>query len=119
MIALAAQIEPVTPVRAPAVDAEPLRQATDGARADVSAQATREARQTPINVAQPAKEPRPAPVANDHEIRLTVNSDTHEVIATLIDLETNEVIREIPSEDMRRGAEVMRAIIGQIIDKVA
>jgi len=29
------------------------------------------------------------------------------------------VIREIPPEDMRRAAEVIRAIIGQIVDKVA
>jgi len=59
------------------------------------------------------------PQVADGELRLTVKTDTHEVLAALVDTQTNEVIREIPAEEMRRAAEVMRAIIGHLIDKVA
>jgi uncharacterized FlaG/YvyC family protein len=49
---------------------------------------------------------------------LTVESDTHEVIASLVDIETNAVIRQIPAEATRRASEVIRAITGQLIDKI-
>jgi uncharacterized FlaG/YvyC family protein len=47
-----------------------------------------------------------------------VESDTHEVIASLVDTDTDEVIRQIPAEATRRASEVIRAITGQLIDKV-
>ena len=119
MVAVVAQIQPVTPVRARVVNAEVLPQAADGASSDVSAQTTGATEQAAINVALAEKAPRPAPVTDDQEIRLTVKSDTHEVIASLVDTQTNEVIREVPPEEMRRAAEVIRAIIGHLIDKVA
>ena len=119
MVAVVAQIQPVTPVRARVVNAEVLPQAADGVSADVSAQASGAAEQAAVNAALVAEAPRPAPVTDDQEIRLTVKSDTHEVIASLVDTQTNEVIREVPPEEMRRAAEVIRAIIGHLIDKVA
>jgi hypothetical protein len=107
-----AQIEHVASIRAPVVNAGPSRQAPDAGRSDVSAQAAQHA-------AQVLEAPRrPAPVANDPGLRLTVTSDTHEVIATLVNTETNEVIRQIPGEETRRAAEVIRAITGQLIDKI-
>src|SRR5512132_519769 len=118
MVPVVAQIELVAPVRAPAVSAGHLRPVTSSAQLDASAQAARNAEQAAINAAQAAKAVRQAPVANDQEIHLTVRSDTHEVIATLVDIETNEVIRQIPAEETRRAAEVIRAITGQLVDKV-
>jgi len=108
MVPVIAQIEPLIPIRAPAVNAEPLRQATDAAQPVQAA----------TKAVQPVQGPRQAPVTNDREIRLTVNEDTHEVIATLVDIETNEVIREIPAAEMRRASEVARAITGQLINKI-
>ena len=111
MVPVVAQIEPVIPVRAPAVNAQPLRQATDASQSAPPAQAAAKA-------VQAVQAPRRAPVTDDREIRLTVNEDTHEVIATLVDTQTNEVIREIPAAEMRRASEVIRAITGQLINKV-
>jgi len=119
MVAVVAQIQPVTPVRARVVNAEVLPQAADGASSAVFAQASGAAEQAAISAALAETAPRSAPVTDDQEIRLTVKSDTHEVIASLVDTQTNEVIREVPPEEMRRAAAVIRAIIGHLIDKVA
>ena len=62
---------------------------------------------------------RSAPVANNSGIRLTVKPDTHEVIATLVNTQTNEVIRQIPGEETGRAGEVIRAIAGQLLDQHA
>jgi hypothetical protein len=59
----------------------------------------------------------PPPNINDHELRLTINSETHEVIAQVIDPQTNQVIREIPPEDMRKASEVIRSLLGKVVDK--
>ena len=107
MVPVIAQIEPVASVRAPAVSAGPSRPAPAAAQSAASV--------------QPARNPAPAapiPVVNGQEIHLTVESDTHEVIATLVDTEPNAVIRQIPAEATRRASEVIRAITGQLIDKV-
>jgi hypothetical protein len=108
---MAAQIEPVAPVRPPVTSGEPLRQAPDQATSYVADQRVRDAQ-------PPVKAPPPIPVANTDEIRLRINAATHEVIATLVDSETHEVIRQIPGEETRRAAEVIRAITGQLVDKV-
>jgi uncharacterized FlaG/YvyC family protein len=109
MIPVIAQIDQVAAVRAAAV---PLRQAADGARSDVASQAVRNASQT-------VEARRAVSVPSAPGIRLTVKPDTHEVIATLVNTETNEVIREIPGEETRRAREVIRAIAGQLLDKLA
>ena len=118
MVPVVAQLEPVASVRAPAVNAEAVRQITNAAQSVQLAQAARNAEQATINAAQAAKALRQAPVTNVQEIHLTVKSDTHEVIATLVNTETNEVIRQIPAEETRRASEVIRAITGQLINKV-
>ena len=105
------QIDVVLPVRAPAVNVVPLPQGADASQSAASVQAA-------AKVVQTVQAPRQAPVTDDREIRLTVNEDTHEVIATLVDIETNEVIREIPAAEMRRASEVARAITGQLINKI-
>jgi len=40
-------------------------------------------------------------------------------VATLVNTQTNEVIRTIPGEETRRAREVIRAIAGQLLDKLA
>ena len=112
------QIEPVLPVRAPAVNREPSRQATDGEQPAPSTQASGVAVQAAISAALVQNAPRSVPVTDDREIRLTVKSDTHEVIATLVNTQTNEVIREIPPAEMRKASEVIRALLGQSVDKL-
>ena len=111
MVPVIAQIEPVAAVRAPAVSAGPSRPAPAAAQSAASVQPAR-------NLPPAAPPPRPIPVANGQEIHLTVESDTHEVIASLVDIETNAVIRQIPAEATRRASEVIRAITGQLIDKI-
>lgn len=111
MVPVVAQIESVTPVRARVVNAEAVRQVTDAAQSSPAPQAGRKG-------VQPVQAPRPAPVTDNQEIHLSVKSDTHEVIATLVNTATNEVIRQIPAAETRRAADVIRAITGQLIDKV-
>ena len=111
MIPVVAQIEPVASVRAPVVNAEASRQLTNAAQSSLSGQAAAKALQ-PVQVA------RQAPVADGREIRLAVKLDTHEVIATLVDRDTDEVIRQIPAAETRRAGDVIRAITGQLLDKV-
>ena len=93
MVPVIAQIEPVATVRAPAVAAGPARPVPAAAQSAASAEPAR----------NPAPAAPPIPVVNGQEIHLTVESDTHEVIATLVDTETNAVIRQIPAEATRRA----------------
>ena len=110
MIPVVSQIERVASVRASAGNAGLLRPAPQAIRSNAPAEAAKNAdRETA----------RPAPVGNDHGLRLSVRPDTHEVIATLVDTETNEVIRQIPGEETQRAAEVIRGIAGQLLDKIA
>jgi hypothetical protein len=111
MTPVVSQIERVGSVRPSAGNAEELRPALGATRPNGSSEAAK-------NVARDA-EPRPAPVADHHGIRLTVNTNTHEVLATLVNTTTNEVIRTIPGEGTRRAGEVIRGITGQLLDKLA
>ena len=110
MISVVSQIEQVASVRASAGNVRLLRPAPDASRSNGSAKAAKNAA---------SEVARPAPVADNHGLRLTVNSNTHEVVATLVNIETNEVIRTIPGEETRRAREVIRAIAGQLLDKLA
>ena len=108
---VANQIEPVASVAAPPPGQESAR-AVSGSD-PVLVQIPRSLQSTSNDA------PSAPPVVSDHILRLTVKPDTHEVIALVVDPVTDHVIREIPPEEMRRAAEVIRAIIGQLIDRVA
>jgi hypothetical protein len=108
MIPVIAQIDQLPAIRAAA---EPLRRAPDRTPSYVAEQPARDA--------APVKAPQQVPVVNNDEVRLSVNAETHEVIATLVDAQTHEVIRQIPGEETRRAREVIRAIAGQLLDKLA
>jgi hypothetical protein len=111
MVPVITQIEAITAVRAIADNVRPYRSATEAIRSNGPAKAAK-------NDAGKAQPP-VAPVANDHGLRLSVNSNTHEVVATLVNTATNEVIRTIPGEETRRAGDVIRAIAGQVVDKLA
>jgi hypothetical protein len=113
MIAMVGQIQQVAVVRASAGNVGLSRPAPIAIPTNGSGEAAKSAA-TEVEV-----QARPAPVADDHGLRLTVNSNTHEVLATLVNTETNEVIRTIPGEETRRAREVIRAIAGQLLDKHA
>jgi uncharacterized FlaG/YvyC family protein len=112
MIAVANQIEPVASIIAAQASQGAPKQ-TSGGQSAAAAEASRKALQSST-----PNTPPPPPVVNDHILRLTVEPDTHEVIALVVDPETDDVIREIPPEEMRRAAEVIRAIVGQLVNKV-
>jgi uncharacterized FlaG/YvyC family protein len=82
----------------------------------LSAPTEEKSRVTAAKVTAPSAPPRVE--ALDHAITLSVDDLTHEVIALVRDRQTNKVIGEIPSEEMRTAAKVIRAIIGQFVDKV-
>ncbi len=80
----------------------------------------------PIERAGGGTEPKadPAPVqaavaampAYDFQFR--VNRETDEITAVIVDPETRVVIREIPAKEMRAASDVIRNLIGPLIDKV-
>ena len=110
MIPVINQIEQVASVRASAGNLRRIRPAPDSIRSHGPAEAAKSA------ASQVA---RPAPIGNDYGLRLAVNSNTHEVLVTLVNTQTNEVIRTIPGEETRRARDVIRAYAGQILDKLA
>ncbi|TAJ30689.1 MAG: hypothetical protein EPO64_03000 [Nitrospirae bacterium] len=66
-------------------------------------------------------EPTPAPKIDlpTYGITLRVDDGTHEVIAVIVDRDTQRVIREIPSEEMRIAAKVIRNLISRHVDTLA
>lgn len=58
-----------------------------------------------------------APPAYGFQLR--VDQQTREVTAVIVDPTTRAVIREIPPEEMRIASEVIRNLIGPLIDKLA
>ena len=54
-----------------------------------------------------------------HKIRFNVNSESGRVIVKVVDPSTDEVIREIPSEDLQRIQARMRQTIGVLFDEKA
>jgi hypothetical protein len=49
---------------------------------------------------------------------LRVDEQTHEVIAVEVDPQTRAVIREIPPEEMRVASDVIRNLIGRLVDRI-
>jgi len=49
--------------------------------------------------------------------QLRVDQETKEVTALIIDPETKAVVREIPAKEMKIASEVIRNLVGPLIDK--
>lgn len=52
-----------------------------------------------------------------YDFQFRVNTKTHEITAVIVDPETRAVIREIPSKEMHAASDVIRSLIGPLIDK--
>jgi C4-type Zn-finger protein len=50
--------------------------------------------------------------------RLRVDQETKEVTVVIVDPTTKSVIREIPSEEMRIASDVIRNLLGPLVDKI-
>jgi hypothetical protein len=79
----------------------------------------------PILPANQAKSAAPAPSAAptgdspSYGYRLQVDDRTKEVVVMITDPVTRAVVQEIPSQEMRTAAHVIRNLIGPLLDKVA
>jgi len=57
-----------------------------------------------------------APAPN-YDLQLRVDSETSEITAVLINSETKAVVREIPAKEMHAASDVIRSLIGPLINK--
>jgi FlaG protein len=62
--------------------------------------------------AAPARSVEPA-----YGFQLRVDQETREVTAIIIDQETRAIIREIPAKEMNIASDVIRNLVGPLIDK--
>jgi hypothetical protein len=80
------------------------------------------ARQDPPDKPAKSADPAPAsaapPAPPSYGFALRVDAKTHEVIAVITDPVTGASIREIPPEEMQTASNVIRNLIGPLIDKV-
>ena len=53
-----------------------------------------------------------------HKLRFNVNEETNRVVVTVVNASTNEVIRQIPSEDVQRIQARMKHAIGVLFDEM-
>ena len=53
-----------------------------------------------------------------NKLRFAVNDEIGRVVVTVLDASTNEVIREIPSEDLQRIQARMKRAIGVLFDEM-
>lgn len=54
-----------------------------------------------------------------YDLQLRVDRETSEVTAVLVNPETSEVVREIPAKEMHAASDVIRSLLGPLINKVA
>ena len=79
----------------------------------------------PVRPAAPAKSAAPessqAPAGGSpgYGFRLKVDEQTKEVVVVITDPVTNAVVREIPAEEMHTAADVIRNMIGPLVDRKA
>ncbi|MDH4187951.1 MAG: flagellar protein FlaG [Nitrospira sp.] len=66
----------------------------------------------PVKVAAAARMP-------EYDFQFRVDEETQKITALIVDPETRTVIREIPSEEMRAASDVIRRLIGPLVDKTA
>lgn len=64
-----------------------------------------------------AEEVAGAPITAPNELRLRVEEDINTVVAKIVNGETDEVIREIPPEELVDAAKKLDVLIGQILDR--
>ena len=57
------------------------------------------------------------PVSATSELRLRVDDELKEVIATVVDAETGEVLKSYPPEEVISAAKKLKAMLGQILDR--
>lgn len=57
-------------------------------------------------------------IVKGHKLRFNVNNELDEVVVTVIDSSTNEIIREIPSEDLQKIQIHMKQAIGLLFDEM-
>lgn len=55
----------------------------------------------------------------NYAVRLRVDEQTGQVIAVVTDRNTGAVIHEIPPEEMRVAAQVIRNLLGPLVDRLA
>ncbi|MBN2544380.1 MAG: flagellar protein FlaG [Spirochaetes bacterium] len=55
----------------------------------------------------------------DKKIKLSYNDDINRVIITIMDKETNEVVKQFPSVELQNLAEHLKKAIGILFDKFA
>ncbi|NOS81335.1 MAG: flagellar protein FlaG [Nitrospira sp.] len=68
---------------------------------------------TPQNTrAVPARSVEPA-----YGFQLRVDQETREVTAVIVDQVTHAIIREIPAKEMKIASDVIRNLVGPLIDK--
>ena len=53
------------------------------------------------------------------QLSFNVQKSTHRVVIKVMDTETNQIIRQIPPEQMLRVSEEIQKIIGSFIDRLA
>ncbi len=53
-----------------------------------------------------------------NKLRFNVNNELDEVVVTVVDSATNEVIRQIPSEDLQKLQLRMKQAIGVLFDEI-
>lgn len=53
-----------------------------------------------------------------HKLHFNVNSETNRVVVTVVNAATNEVIRQIPSEDVQKIQARMKHAIGVLFDEM-
>ena len=53
-----------------------------------------------------------------YDFQFRIDRETSEITAVLINPETRAVIREIPAKEMHAASDVIRRLIGPLIDKI-
>ena len=57
------------------------------------------------------------PVSRTSELRLRVDEELQQVIATVVDTETGDVVKSYPPEAVISAAKKLKAMLGQILDR--
>ncbi len=58
-------------------------------------------------------------IVNGRKLQFTVNKELKAVVVTVVDSSTNQVVKEIPSEDIQKLKLRIRKAIGNIYDNLA